>query len=267
MTYADNENRLKGQPVEVYRFTHRQDVFLYTSSDEEITVGTETYVPHPIVRDNIVRGRLDDGSLDLTIGDLNSPIVDPFRIFPNSIVFLQVIRLHRDDPGNIRTIWDGEIFTAQFDRNCVKMSGVDTLSLTCREGLRSNFSTLCNNYLFDQVCGLNLSNFALDTTVATVSPEGLGFSVVHPEVDNYYAGGVIFAGDALSESRTIQQQVGANFVICIPFANFNPGDTIRIVPGCDRRGVTCRTKYNNYDNFRGFEAVPLRDPHRGFGSD
>lgn len=37
------------------------------------------------------------------------------------------------------------------------------------------------------------------------------------------------------------------------------GDRVRILAGCDRRGETCRLKFDNFDNFRGFPHIPGED--------
>lgn len=38
-----------------------------------------------------------------------------------------------------------------------------------------------------------------------------------------------------------------------------PGDMVRIEAGCDRRADTCRLKFANFDNFRGFPDIPGED--------
>lgn len=38
-----------------------------------------------------------------------------------------------------------------------------------------------------------------------------------------------------------------------------PGDRIRLTAGCDKRGETCRLKFNNFLNFRGFPHLPTED--------
>jgi uncharacterized phage protein (TIGR02218 family) len=38
-----------------------------------------------------------------------------------------------------------------------------------------------------------------------------------------------------------------------------PGDMIRLEPGCDRRADTCRAKFGNFANFRGFPHIPGED--------
>ncbi|MBM7068030.1 DUF2163 domain-containing protein [Actibacterium sp. 188UL27-1] len=37
------------------------------------------------------------------------------------------------------------------------------------------------------------------------------------------------------------------------------GDRVRVEAGCDRRAVTCRLKFDNYLNFRGFPDIPGED--------
>ena len=38
-----------------------------------------------------------------------------------------------------------------------------------------------------------------------------------------------------------------------------PGDIVRIEAGCDKRADTCRLKFVNFDNFRGFPDIPGED--------
>ena len=38
-----------------------------------------------------------------------------------------------------------------------------------------------------------------------------------------------------------------------------PGDMVRLVAGCDKRAETCRLKFNNFMNFRGFPHIPRED--------
>ncbi len=48
----------------------------------------------------------------------------------------------------------------------------------------------------------------------------------------------------------IWQSLGAELVV---------GDLIRIEAGCDKRAETCRTKFANFPNFRGFPHIPGED--------
>lgn len=42
-------------------------------------------------------------------------------------------------------------------------------------------------------------------------------------------------------------------------APISAGDMLRIEAGCDKRGQTCRDKFNNFLNFRGFPHIPGED--------
>jgi uncharacterized phage protein (TIGR02218 family) len=42
-------------------------------------------------------------------------------------------------------------------------------------------------------------------------------------------------------------------------AEVRPGDAVRVEAGCDKRAETCRTKFANFLNFRGFPHVPGED--------
>lgn len=42
-------------------------------------------------------------------------------------------------------------------------------------------------------------------------------------------------------------------------APVGPGDLVRLEAGCDRRAETCRLKFANFLNFRGFPHLPGED--------
>ena len=44
-----------------------------------------------------------------------------------------------------------------------------------------------------------------------------------------------------------------------PAEDIAEGDTFRIVAGCDKQFATCRSKFANTANFRGFPHVPGND--------
>lgn len=70
---------------------------------------------------------------------------------------------------------------------------------------------------------------------------------------------------AADGSRTVElwQALGAEVAA---------GDLVRLEAGCDRRAETCRLKFNNFSNFRGFPHIPGEDwlnayPVQGSGND
>ena len=46
-----------------------------------------------------------------------------------------------------------------------------------------------------------------------------------------------------------------------------PGDTFTVTAGCDKRFATCRSKFDNQLNFRGFPHLPGNDAAYGYAAD
>ncbi|OZA06339.1 MAG: hypothetical protein B7Y02_14965 [Rhodobacterales bacterium 17-64-5] len=42
-------------------------------------------------------------------------------------------------------------------------------------------------------------------------------------------------------------------------ADVADGDTVRVIAGCNKSATTCRTKFGNFPNFRGFPHIPGED--------
>lgn len=64
--------------------------------------------------------------------------------------------------------------------------------------------------------------------------------------------GVVKNDRSLAGARSIElwQRLGAEI---------RPGDRVSLEAGCDRRAETCRLKFNNFMNFRGFPHIPGED--------
>lgn len=267
MAYTDFEEGPKGNPVELYQFRFKSDIFTYTSGDREIDYSGAIYTPHPITRSKIICGRSrNDGSISIEV-EPTSPLATPFlKGPPASSIELTIFRFHRSDQSDVIVYWQGEILGASLDENCVSLEGFSCIGLLAREGLRTTFSSQCNHFLYGPACGLSVNSFTQELTVVAISADGLQFQVNHGQADpDYYNGGILSRGDGFCEHREIRVQDGNTLSLGLPIRGFTVGETVRIAPGCDRYGSTCQNKFNNYDNFGGFEAQPNRDPHIDFG--
>lgn len=267
MSYQEIEEGHKGNPTELYHFIFKGESFYYTSGSKSVEFSGVTYEPHSITRGNVVCGRSrTNGQFSLEL-EFNSPLAEPFiKGPPPGPISLTLFRFHRSDQTDVIVYWQGEFLGASIESECIRLEGFNCMGLLAREGLRGTFSTQCNNFLYGPTCGLNINDFTIETTVLSISTDGLSFEVAHGQTDGqYYNGGIISRGDGFCESREIRTQSGNTLTLGAPIRDFTVGETVRLAPGCDRYGTTCDTKFNNFENFRGFEAVPDRDPHVDFG--
>ncbi|SIO11062.1 phage conserved hypothetical protein BR0599 [Rhodovulum sp. ES.010] len=74
----------------------------------------------------------------------------------------------------------------------------------------------------------------------------------------------VLSGPAAGLSGTIKSDREENGVRIVELWSsirgpLSAGDTVRLVAGCDRRPDTCRWKFNNFENFRGFPHIPGED--------
>lgn len=84
--------------------------------------------------------------------------------------------------------------------------------------------------------------------------------------NNWFTGGLISWLTGANAGRKSEVRVHAKNVEGVtvelwqrPAEAISPGDTFRIVAGCDKQFATCRTKFANVPNFRGFAHVPGND--------
>ena len=133
---------------------------------------------------------------------------------------------------------------------------------------RRVFQRDCTAVLGDRRCGVALAG--VQWSVATRLTGMLdGASVVVPELP-YLAGwfqhgrAVFLDGVAQGLSVPIKADRGLPLARRIdlwrePAIAPAPGDAVRLEAGCDRQAGTCREKFMNFPNFRGFPDIPGDD--------
>lgn len=127
----------------------------------------------------------------------------------------------------------------------------------------------CSAVLGDGLCGFDtlVPGFFLELEVAEVVgeaeialPSQPGFS------DEWFQRGrlTVLSGDAagtISVIKRDREYQGLRRVEMwqAPVAELATGDVIRLEAGCDKRAATCREKFDNFLNFRGFPDIPGED--------
>ena len=131
------------------------------------------------------------------------------------------------------------------------------------------FQAGCGARFGDAACGFDRAAETHGAEVPVgrvVSPHVLEFKGVPDFEDRWFERGTleVLSGAAEGLSGTIKRdrpEGGLRQVtLWSPLrAALAEGDMVRLIPGCDKRAETCRLKFDNLANFRGFPDIPGED--------
>lgn len=134
----------------------------------------------------------------------------------------------------------------------------------------------CSAVVGDGQCKVNLSapNLTFETTIAQIiDSRSFTLSAAPGQQERWFERGAfnVLDGAAKGLSGVIRFDVlqDGRRVIKLWQALGNlpeQGARIRLSAGCDRRAETCRNKFNNFVNFRGFPHIPGEDWLRSYPS-
>jgi uncharacterized phage protein (TIGR02218 family) len=127
----------------------------------------------------------------------------------------------------------------------------------------------CDARLGDARCTVNLADPAYagaGTVVAVEGADGVTASGLAGFAPGWFAGGVISwtGGGKAGRSERVASSRHAGGLTALTYwsgtaTRPQPGDTFTIVAGCDRSFATCKAKFANQLNFRGFPHLPGND--------
>lgn len=201
---------------------------------------------------------------DILLGRYDRAVVETWRV--NWADPSQRLLLRTDAIGEI-TREDG-IFRAELR--------------SAQQGLNAThgriYQGLCDAGLGDAKCGVNLDDPSF-RGFATVTAIDDPFRVVVDGLAGFAAEWFAFGQalwtdgrrDGLSDGIVSHSRLGGADVLGFSARVGDwvvPGDTLSVTAGCDRRFATCKAKFANAVNFRGFPHIPgsdyvLRHPRNG----
>lgn len=127
----------------------------------------------------------------------------------------------------------------------------------------------CNARLGDGPCGVNLSDPAYAAEAVVIDAhdgQALRLSGLAAFGGDWFARGQldVLDGDAVGLSAMIksdtldgaERTIGLWQELRVPLA---AGDRVRVRAGCDKRAETCKSKFGNFAQFRGFPHIPGED--------
>jgi uncharacterized phage protein (TIGR02218 family) len=127
----------------------------------------------------------------------------------------------------------------------------------------------CDANLGDARCGVDLDNPAFrgtGTVLAAASPRLLTASGLAAYAADWFVRGLLTftSGANIGRAQEVKRHTLTGTVATVELWHatahpIGPGDTFTITAGCDKQLATCRTRFANALNFRGFPHMPGPD--------
>ena len=139
------------------------------------------------------------------------------------------------------------------------------------------FRRSCDAELGDARCGIDLDDPLLKATggvTAAVTADTIRVTGIEAFSAGWFAEGRLTATSGAAAGTTIRvlshriSGEGIDLVLWRDGAGLPaPGDGFEIVAGCDKRFATCKAKFANHLNFRGFPHLPGNDAAYGYATE
>jgi len=258
--YIDKEEASQRQPVEIYHIQYKDFHWRYTSGDTAIEFGGNTWEPATIKRSPArYDTKLEGTRVTVTFARTDPAIARYLAQTPVELSWIRIHKLFRDqDPMEACLIFAGVILSVAVKGLAAeaRCAGIDYV--INHHFLNWRYQPECNHTIFSEGCGLNEADYELTTTV-DVDETGrlLTSDDFASYYDDWFTLGVARHND---EERFIVDHAGNTITLMVPFRDLSSGDTVIVLPGCDGKGSTCATKFDNYKHFLGFPYIPTDNP-------
>lgn len=131
-----------------------------------------------------------------------------------------------------------------------------------QQSIGRTYTTACDAALGNTRCGIALASFTASGTVTTATSARQFTDTSRTEAAGYFNSGLITWTSGANNTYQMEVKTSASGVITLQQVMPNAislGDTYSMSAGCDKLLATCKTKFSNVINFRGFPHVPGTD--------
>jgi uncharacterized phage protein (TIGR02218 family) len=261
VTYLSVErSQAGGEPKELYRFVQGATVWTYTSGDAIVNYNSENYAPTAIHRTGMVVS--DEGSSAQIDVEVPRDLAVVAQFISGAVpapLWLTIYRKHASD-AEVVTSWVGQIREAHYDEGSCMLSGVPLKEALYRVIPRWTTQLTCNNALYDTNCQVVAATYQSTGTISTIVGNVITASLSPSQSAPYFKAGILQFGVYKS---MIIDHVGSNITLLTLPPGLIVGSSVTVMAGCDRQAATCRTKFSNAVNFRGWPAIPIKNPFEG----
>lgn len=260
--YETQEQATTKRPSEIFRFwIAGGSEWRYTNADQSITYGGKTYTPAPISRGAVSHEEQPDApSLSIQMARVAQPLIQYIAGNPIETVWVEVRRVHRGtSPLTSDQIFFGTVSAPSIQGQAVEAKCLGFGSFLQVPIPRFRFQRTCNNYFYDDYCGISKTTYAETVNLDTVSDDGLELTDTQfgTHSDGYYTRGYVVSGEY---KRMVVNHEGSTIDLRFTIPGLAAGSEITIYRGCPRDYETCRDTFSNEDNFLGCPFIPLDNP-------
>lgn len=125
----------------------------------------------------------------------------------------------------------------------------------------------CAAVLGDAACGFNLTapGYAAEVSVAAMEDARIVLPALPDYEPGWFARGrlIVLGGDAAGQVGAVKRDLSSDGArqldLWTGLRGLAAGDLVRVEAGCDKRTETCRYKFDNLRNYRGFPDIPGED--------
>lgn len=269
MSYNDYDTSShRGGPVELLEIQYGEgadQIVRTTSGDTDVKIGDNVYQAFTTSRDTFDDEGNPDDAKQLSI---RVPRDHPFiRLFDDSefpgMVAVRIKRMHLDDPDlGTFNMWSGRLVGVSFEQPWMVLGCEKIATSLSRTGCRIRYMRQCPHTLYMPRCWVDREAFKVAATAGTVAFNKAAVTVtgIPTPPAGYYVGGILQLGGL---TRFILDQRGTALTLSRPLLTLAPGAQLTLLPGCDRLASTCHGKFNNLDNYGGFDFIPPKGPFQG----
>lgn len=144
-----------------------------------------------------------------------------------------------------------------------------SLAQALQQTIGEVYTPTCRAELGDARCQVDLGPLTVQGLIAGVTDDRTLVDPARTEEDGHWAGGVIEFDDGPAQGFRMEVKDSADTGVLQLFQALavtpGVGDAYTLKPGCDKVFETCRDRYDNVINFRGFPHVPGTDEVLKFG--
>ncbi|MBL9187936.1 MAG: phage BR0599 family protein [Opitutaceae bacterium] len=255
---------------------------LFTAWDAPLAGVEGTFLPAQIAHQEIIRSlKPQDVKADLSVAFVAGSLLHDYdlqRLY--GPLRLKIWKCDPDDVADTRTLlFSGQVTNVLPEGNVYKVTAKLFGDILAKRLASWVYGPRCNTVVFSSLCGLAEGDHDSSGTIVPASLSSDGLTLTVPSVtgwggpsyaDNWFAGGLLRTGTGRATmivTIMTSELSGSDLVLTLKRPLWadkiaGGGQSVTLLPGCDRQAGTCQTKFSNFaptaagKGFRGLPYIP-----------